>query len=170
MVLKLEDISKPRGIKRNTKRRGRGIGSGRGKTSGRGHKGAKARSGGGVYNPGFEGGQMPLIRRIPKRGFTNKFKREWSIVNISTFQKFDSIEEGAVIDKDFLCSIKIIKKKRIPFKILGKGNLSKSITVKANAFSETAKKAIEKAGGKAEVVPHIAEIKTNNEKTKSEKA
>jgi large subunit ribosomal protein L15 len=152
MVLKLEDIGKPRGVKRSSKRKGRGIGSGRGKTSGKGHKGAKARSGGGTYNPGFEGGQMPLIRRIPKRGFTNKWRKEWNIVNIGTLQNMDSIEDGAVIDKALLLGEKILKKKRLPLKVLGKGKLTKSVTVKANSFSETAKKAIEEAGGKIEVL------------------
>ncbi|MGB2601897.1 MAG: 50S ribosomal protein L15 [Candidatus Omnitrophota bacterium] len=154
MVLKLEDIGKPRGVKRSSKRKGRGIGSGRGKTSGKGHKGAKARSGGGTYNPGFEGGQMPLIRRIPKRGFTNKWRKEWNIVNIGTLQNMDSIEDGAVIDKVLLLGEKILKKKRLPLKVLGKGKLTKSVTVKANSFSETAKKAIEEAGGKIEVLAY----------------
>ncbi|MBD3426024.1 MAG: 50S ribosomal protein L15 [Candidatus Omnitrophica bacterium] len=152
MVLKLENIGKPRGVKRSRKRKGRGIGSGRGKTSGRGHKGAKSRSGGGTYNPGFEGGQMPLIRRVPKRGFTNKWKTEWNIINIGTLQNMDSVDNGAVVDKDFLLSEKILKKRRLPLKVLGKGKLSKSVTVKANAFSQSAKKAIEEAGGKTEVV------------------
>lgn len=155
MVLKLEDIGKPRGVKRSRKRKGRGIGSGRGKTSGKGHKGAKARSGGGTYNPGFEGGQMPLIRRIPKRGFTNKWKKEWNIVNIGTIEGMDSVESGAVIDKDLLVSKKILKKKRLPLKVLGKGKLTKSLTVKANSFSDTAKKAIEEAGGKVEVLEYV---------------
>ena len=152
MVLKIEDIRKPKGVKRNVKRKGRGIGSGRGKTSGRGHKGAKSRSGGGTYNPGFEGGQMPLMRRLPKRGFTNKFKREWSVINIDSLQKSDLIKDGAVIDRDFLLANRFLRKKRIPFKVLGKGALSKSITVKAHSFSVSAKSAIESAGGKTEVV------------------
>jgi len=152
-ILKIEDITKPRGNKKKGKRRGRGIGSGRGKTSGRGHKGAKARTGGGHYNPGFEGGQMPLIRRVPKRGFTNKWRREWSVINIDTLQKAGFIKDGAVVDRELLCSQKVLKKKRLPFKVLGKGSLSKSITVKANAFSESARAAIEKAGGKTEIVP-----------------
>ncbi len=151
MGLKIEDIRKPK-TRGNRKRKGRGIGSGRGKTSGKGHKGAKARSGGGTYNPGFEGGQMPLIRRLPKRGFTNKWAIEWNVVNIGTFQRADIVEDGTVVDKEFLVANRIIKKKRLPYKILGKGKLSKSITVKANSFSESAKKAIEDAGGKVEVV------------------
>ncbi len=152
MVLKVEDIRKPQCLRKNKKRKGRGIGSGRGKTSGRGHKGAKSRSGGGTYTPGFEGGQMPLVRRVPKRGFTNKFRTEWNIVNIGTLQNADSIEEGTMVDKDLLLAKRILRKKRLPFKVLGKGKLSKAITVKANSFSATAKKAIEEAGGKVEVV------------------
>ncbi|MFC1643943.1 50S ribosomal protein L15 [Candidatus Omnitrophota bacterium] len=152
MVLKIEDIKKPRGIKGKGKRKGRGIGSGRGKTSGRGHKGAKSRSGGGTYTPGFEGGQMPLVRRIPKRGFTNKFKRQWSVVNIDTLQKVDLILDGAVVDKELLLANRVLRKKHLPFKVLGKGKLSKAITVKANSFSASAKKAIEAAGGKTEVI------------------
>ncbi|MCK5450331.1 MAG: 50S ribosomal protein L15 [Candidatus Omnitrophica bacterium] len=152
MVLKVEDIRRPRGIKGKGKRKGRGIGSGKGKTSGKGHKGAKARSGGGTYNPGFEGGQMPLIRRLPKRGFTNKFGQEWSVVNVSTLQKSDKIEDGVVIDKELLLKTRILRKRALPYKILGKGKLSKTLTIKANAFSEGAIKGIEGAGGKAEIV------------------
>ena len=154
MVLKIEDIKRPGTIKGSSKRKGRGVGSGRGKTSGRGHKGAKARSGGGTYNPGFEGGQMPLIRRVPKRGFTNTFKKEWSIVNVGSLEKIRSIKAGAVIDKDFLFTNKVIRKKKLPFKVLGKGKLTKAITIKANSFSVSAKTAIEEAGGKAEVVAY----------------
>ena len=152
MVLKIENIKRPQGNKSKGKRKGRGIGSGKGKTSGRGHKGAKSRSGGGAYTPGFEGGQMPLIRRIPKRGFTNKFGQEWSIVNVGSFQKMDSIEDGAVLDKNSLLKNRLLRKRNLPFKILGKGKLSKALTVKANAFSESAKKAISDAGGKAETI------------------
>ena len=152
MGLKIEDIGRPEGIKRKGKRVGRGIGSGRGKTCGKGHKGAKARSGGGTYNPGFEGGQMPLIRRIPKRGFTNKFKKEWSLVNVGVLEAAASVTEGVVVDKDFLVKNKLLRKKKFPVKILGKGELKKNIIVKADAFSESAKKAIEDAGGKVELV------------------
>jgi len=151
MGLKIENIGKPAGLKKKGKRVGRGIGSGRGKTSGKGHKGAKARSGGGTYNPGFEGGQMPLMRRIPKRGFTNKFRKEWNIINLSTIETLERIKDGSVVDKDFLVTNKIINK-RLPLKVLGKGKLKKSVTVKANAFSKTAKQAIEEAGGKAELI------------------
>ncbi len=152
MVLKIQDIGKPKGNRRKKKRVGRGIGSGKGKTSGKGHKGAKARSGGGTYTPGFEGGQMPLVRRVPKRGFTNIFKKEWNLVNIGTLQGLGSIKDGSVVDKDFMIANRVMKKKALPVKVLGKGTLSKSITVKANAFSATAKKAIEEAGGKAEII------------------
>ena len=163
-VLKIEDITKPYGIKRKGKRKGRGIGSGRGKTSGKGHKGAKARSGGGTYTPGFEGGQMPLIRRVPKRGFTNKWRREWNIVNIDTLQKASFIKDGTVVDNELLCTNNVLKKKRLPFKVLGKGALKKAITVKANAFSEGAKTAIEKAGGKAELVARTSALQKKETK------
>jgi len=152
MVLKIQDLKKPRGLKRKKKRVGRGIGSGKGKTSGKGHKGAKARSGGGTYNPGFEGGQMPLIRRIPKRGFTNKFKKKWNVLNIGDLEGMDKVESGSVVDKDFLIKNRILRKKSLPLKILGKGELKKKITVKADAFSGAAKEAIEKAGGDAQTV------------------
>lgn len=152
MGLRIEHLTRPSKVKRAKKRRGRGIGSGLGKTSGRGHKGAKSRSGGGVYNPGFEGGQMPLVRRLPKRGFTNKFKKEWEIVNISSLQKIAPQGEGKVIDKAFLIEKRIIKKKALPVKILGKGKLTKAVTVKANAFSKGALEAIKEAGGKAETI------------------
>ncbi|MEA3489922.1 MAG: 50S ribosomal protein L15 [Candidatus Omnitrophota bacterium] len=162
MGLRLQDIRRPRS-KGNSKRKGRGVGSGRGKTSGRGHKGAKQRSGGGVYTPGFEGGQMPLVRRVPKRGFTNKFRREWSVVNIDTLQKTTLIVDGSVVDKEFLVAKKILRKKRLPFKVLGKGKLDKAITVKADAFSAGARKSIEEAGGKVEVVS----LKVKKDKTES---
>jgi len=151
MVLRIENIPRP-AIKGKGKRKGRGIGSGKGKTSGKGHKGAKARSGGGTYNPGFEGGQMPLIRKMPKRGFTNKFKKEWALVNIGKLQDMDVVADGSVVDRDFLIESGIMKSKRTPFKVLGKGTLRKVLTVRANAFSLSAKKAIEDAGGKTEIV------------------
>ena len=152
MVLKIQDLGKPRGNKRASKRLGRGIGSGKGKTSGKGHKGAKARSGGGTYNPGFEGGQMPIVRRIPKRGFTNVFKKDWNIINVATLEALKSVKDGSAVDKDFLVANKVIKKKKLPLKVLGKGTIKKAVTVKADAFSSAAKKAIEEAGGKAQVV------------------
>jgi len=159
MVLRIEDIRKPKADKKKSKRLGRGIGSGRGKTSGRGHKGAKSRSGGGIYNPGFEGGQMPLVRRVPKRGFTNKWSKKWNIINIDNFQKSKLIKNGTVVDKNFLIENKIIKKKQLPLRVLGKGKLTKSITVKAGYFSLSAKKAIEEADGKIEIVSYKESIK-----------
>jgi len=152
MTFKIQDIGRPRGNKKSSKRVGRGVGSGKGKTSGRGHKGAGQRSGGGVYNPGFEGGQMPLVRRIPKRGFTNIFKKDWNLVNTGTLEKLKAVKDGAVVDKQFLIDAKVIKKRRLPLKILGKGAINKSVTVKAEAFSGAAKKAIEDAGGKVETI------------------
>lgn len=152
MGLRIEDIRKPK-TRGNSKRKGRGIGSGRGKTSGKGHKGAKARSGGGTYNPGFEGGQMPLIRKLPKVGFTNKWKKEWSITNIGKLQNCDKIEAGSVIDKVAMLDNRIVRSRSLPVKVLGKGILKKALTVKAEAFSDSAKKAIEEAGGKVEIVP-----------------
>ena len=133
-----------------TKRLGRGTGSGLGKTSGKGHKGQNARSGGGV-RPGFEGGQMPLIRRIPKRGFNNHFTKTYSIVNLSVL---DSFETGAVVDMAVLAEKGLIKvlKDCVGLKVLGNGTLTKAITVKADRFSASAKEAIEKAGGKAEQI------------------
>jgi large subunit ribosomal protein L15 len=152
MVLQIQDLARPKGLKKKGKRVGRGIGSGKGKTSGKGHKGAKARSGGTKYNPGFEGGQMPLVRRIPKRGFTNIFKQEWNVINLANLERLEKIADGSVVDKEFLVTSKIIKKKNLKLKVLGKGILKKKLTVKADAFSPAAKEAIEKAGGKTELV------------------
>jgi large subunit ribosomal protein L15 len=152
MVVKIEHIGKPRGVEKKGKRKGRGIGSGKGKTAGRGHKGARSRSGGGVYTPGFEGGQMPLVRRVPKRGFTNVFKKDWYLINIGTLEKTGSVKAGNVVDREFLIASKLLGKKKLPVKVLGKGKLTKAITVKANAFSAGAKKAIEEAGGKIELI------------------
>lgn len=147
--MKLNNLAPAEGAKRKTKRIGRGIGSGTGKTSGKGHKGQNARSGGGV-RPGFEGGQMPLTRRLPKRGFNNFFKKEYSIVNIQDLEVF---ENGAIIDIDLLLEKGIVgKKEAYGLKVLGKGNLSKKLTVKASKYSKSASEAIEKAGGKAEVI------------------
>lgn len=146
--MKLHELGTAEGVKSRAKRVGRGIGSGHGKTSGRGHKGQKARSGGGV-RPGFEGGQMPLYRRIPKRGFTNVFKKEYSIVNLD---KLNVFEEGAVVTPEALLEAGIVKKVRDGIKILGNGDLEKSLTVKAHKFSKSAAEKIEAAGGKAEVI------------------
>lgn len=138
------------GGSKSRKRVGRGIGSGTGKTSGRGHKGQKARSGGGV-RPGFEGGQMPLFRRLPKRGFTNIFKKEYATFNVDFFNKF---EDGTVIDTDFLVEEGLLKRGEIKdgLKILGNGELKSKVTVKATKFTESAKEKIEAAGGKVEVI------------------
>lgn len=152
MVIKIGNIRRPKGLKKKGVRVGRGIGSGLGKTAGRGHKGAGQRSGAGTYNPGFEGGQMPLVRRIPKRGFTNKWRTEWNIINLGNLESSKSIEDGSTVDKQFLLEKKIISKRKLPVKILGKGKLTKALVIKADAFSAKAKEAIEKAGGKVEVV------------------
>ena len=148
--MRIDTLSPAQGAVTESKRLGRGIGSGLGKTSGKGHKGQWARSGGGV-RPGFEGGQMPLIRRIPKRGFNNHFRKVYSIVNISAFENF---ENGAVIDINALDEKGLVKivKGSVGLKVLGNGNLTKSVTVKATCFSGSAKEAIEKAGGKVETI------------------
>ena len=129
-------------------RRGRGHGSGNGKTAGKGHKGQKARSGGGV-RPGFEGGQMPLYRRLPKRGFTNRNTKEIVGINVSALERF---EEGSVVSVETLIESGIVKNPRDGVKILGNGELSKKLTVQAHAFTEGAKAKIEAAGGTAEVI------------------
>ena len=148
--MRLGNLSPAEGAVTPAKRLGRGIGSGLGKTSGKGHKGQWARSGGGV-RPGFEGGQMPLIRRIPKRGFNNHFTKTYSIVNLSILENF---ENGAVIDMAILAEKGLIKvlKDCAGLKVLGNGTLTKALTVKAERFSASAKEAIEKAGGKAEQI------------------
>ena len=148
--MRIDTLSPAQGATTTKKRLGRGIGSGLGKTSGKGHKGQWARSGGGV-RPGFEGGQMPLIRRIPKRGFNNHFRKVYSIVNLSVL---DSFEAGAVVDIAALNEKGLIKmvKDSAGLKVLGNGAITKAITVKANKFSGSAKEAIENAGGKAEEI------------------
>ncbi len=148
--MRLGELSPAIGSTTSRKRLGRGIGSGLGKTSGKGHKGQWARSGGGV-RPGFEGGQMPLIRRIPKRGFNNHFKKVYSIVNLSVLEGF---EANSVVDMDALNEKGLIKvvKGCVGLKVLGNGTLTKALTVKAAGFSASAKEAIEKAGGKAEQI------------------
>lgn len=146
--MKLHELSPAPGSVSKPYRKGRGAGSGNGKTGGRGHKGQKARSGGGV-RIGFEGGQMPLARRIPKRGFHNIFARPLSFVNVSALEKF---EDGAEVDAGALLSAGILSDCRYGVKILGNGALTKKLTVRASAFSESAKQKIEAAGGKAEVV------------------
>lgn len=146
--MKLHELSPAPGSVKDVKRIGRGHGSGQGKTAGKGHKGQKARSGGGV-RPGFEGGQTTLARRIPKRGFNNIFRTEYATVNVSDLEKF---VDGTVVDAELLKASGIIKKELDGVKILGNGELTKNLTVKAAKFTAAAKEKIEKAGGKAEVM------------------
>ena len=144
----IHELSPAEGSKKDVKRVGRGHGSGWGKTSGKGHKGQNARSGGGV-RPGFEGGQMPLARRIPKRGFNNIFAAKMATVNVSSLEIF---KEGTEVDAELLLASGLVSKIDNGVKILGNGELTKKLTVKADAFSASAKEKIEKAGGKAEVM------------------
>lgn len=146
--MKLYQLSPAEGSTKKPKRKGRGTGSGLGKTAGRGHKGQKSRSGGGV-RPGFEGGQMPLTRRIPKRGFTNVFAKVYSEVNVAQLEVF---EPDTVVTPELLKEKGIIKKINDGVKILGNGDLTKKLTVKAHKFSKAAQEKIEAAGGKAEVI------------------
>ena len=146
--MKLNELSPAMGSTHVSKRKGRGHATGNGKTAGRGHKGQKARSGGGV-RIGFEGGQMPLARRIPKRGFNNIFAKPLETVNVDALNKF---EDGAVVDAQALLDARVISKCRYGVKFLGNGDVSRKLTVKAAAFSASAKEKIEAAGGKAEVV------------------
>lgn len=147
--MKLHELKPAEGAVRDRKRKGRGTGSGLGKTAGRGSNGQKARSGGGV-RPGFEGGQMPLIRRIPKRGFTNIFKKQFNIVNVDALNIFDN---GTEVTVDLLKEKGIVKKiEKDGLKILGDGNLEKSVTIKAQKFTKAAVEKIEAAGGKVEVI------------------
>ena len=145
--MKIHELSPAPGSNREVKRIGRGHGSGNGKTAGKGHKGQKARAGRGM-RPGFEGGQMPLQRRVPKRGFHNIFRKELVGLNVSALNVF---EEGAVVDMAALKDRGLVSKAPNGVKILGNGDLSKKLTVKAAAFSGAAKEKIEAAGGKAEV-------------------
>ena len=146
--MKLNELSPAQGSAKAAWRKGRGPGSGNGKTAGKGHKGQNARSGGGV-RPGFEGGQLPLYRKLPKRGFKNRFAVNYSIVNVAALNKF---EDGAVVDMDALVAAKIVRKPLDGLKVLGNGELTKKLTVKATVFSATAKEKIEAAGGKTEEV------------------
>lgn len=145
--MKLHELSPAPGSSKEAFRKGRGAGSGNGKTAGKGHKGQKARSSGGV-RPGFEGGQMPLQRRVPKRGFVNIFATKYATINVSDLEKF---EDGAVVDAQALLESGLIKKTLGGVKVLGNGELTKKLTVNCAAFSASAKEKIEKAGGKAEV-------------------
>lgn len=146
--MKLHDLKPAVGATTAPKRLGRGTGSGLGKTSGKGHKGAKARSGGGK-GPGFEGGQIPLMRRIPKRGFTNNFRTEYVAINVERLEIF---EDGQVVTPVELIEMGVIKKIEDGVKIMGNGEITKKLTVKANKFTASAKEKIEAAGGKAEVI------------------
>ena len=145
--MKLHELSPAEGSAKANWRKGRGPGSGNGKTAGKGHKGQNARSGGGV-RPGFEGGQLPLYRKLPKRGFTNQFAKEYAIVNVEALNVF---EDGAVVDLATLMDKKIVRKANDGLKVLGNGELTRKLTVKAAIFSATAKEKIEAAGGKIEV-------------------
>lgn len=146
--MKLHELRPAPGTRKEPKRKGRGTATGQGKTAGRGQKGQTSRSGGGV-RPGFEGGQMPLQRRLPKRGFTNVFAKEYAEVNVEDLNKF---EAGTVVTPELLLEKKIIRKLMDGVKVLGNGNLEKALTVKAHKFSESAVKKIEAAGGKIEVI------------------
>ena len=144
----INELSPVAGSTHVDKRKGRGHATGNGKTAGRGHKGQKARSGGGT-RIGFEGGQMPLARRIPKRGFNNIFAKPLEAINVSALNKF---EDGAVVDAQAMLDAGILSKCVYGVKVLGNGEITKKLTVKASAFSESAKEKIEAAGGKAEVI------------------
>ncbi len=146
--MKLHELSPAAGSTKPNFRKGRGAGSGNGKTAGKGHKGQNARSGGGV-RPGFEGGQLPLYRIIPKRGFKNHFAKVYATVNVSVLEKY---EAGATVDIETLINDKVIKNRFDGLKVLAGGEITKAITVKAAVFSASAKSKIEAAGGKAEVV------------------
>ena len=147
--MKLHELSPAEGSVKEGFRKGRGAGSGNGKTAGKGHKGQNARSGGGV-RPGFEGGQLPLYRKLPKRGFNNyRFGKQYAIINVQALNKFN---DGDVVDGQALLSLGIINKLFDGVKVLGEGEISKKLTVKAAVFSAQAKEKIEAAGGKTEVV------------------
>lgn len=145
--MKLHELQPAEGSRKAPKRVGRGTGSGTGKTSARGQKGQKSRSGGGV-RPGFEGGQMPLSRRLPKRGFTNIFAKQYAVINVGDLEAFD---DGTEINVDFLKEVGFIKKTLDGLKVLGEGELTKKLTVKAAKFTKGAEEKITKAGGTAEV-------------------
>jgi large subunit ribosomal protein L15 len=146
--MKMHELAPAIGSTKEAKRIGRGHGSGNGKTAGKGHKGQKARAGHGM-RPGFEGGQMPLQRRVPKRGFNNIFAEEWATINVSALEVF---EDGATVDVQALVNNGIIKKANLPVKVLGNGKLTKKLTVKLNAYSASAAEKINAIGGKAEVI------------------
>lgn len=143
----LHELQPAPGARKRPKRKGQGIAAGQGKTAGRGHKGQKARSGGGVRR-GFEGGQMPLTRRLPKRGFVNEFRKEFAIVNVEALNRF---EDGTVVTPELLRAERLVRKP-LDIKILGNGDLKRSLVVRAHAFSQVALEKIAAAGGKAEVI------------------
>ncbi len=146
--MKLHELKPAEGSRKERNRVGRGIGSGNGKTSGKGHKGQNARSGGGV-RPGFEGGQNPLFRRLPKRGFTNINRKEYAIVNLDALNRF---EDGAEVTPALLLETGVVSNEKAGIKVLGNGTLNVKLTVKAHKFSASAKEAIENAGGTTEVI------------------
>ncbi|MEK4027318.1 MULTISPECIES: 50S ribosomal protein L15 [Bacillaceae] len=146
--MKLHELRPAEGSRKTRNRVGRGPGSGNGKTAGKGHKGQKARSGGGV-RLGFEGGQTPLFRRLPKRGFTNINRKEYAIVNLDALNRFD---EGTEVTPELLIETGVVSSEKAGIKILAKGNVEKKLTVKAHKFSSAAQEAIEAAGGKTEVI------------------
>ena len=146
--MKLHELKSAEGSRKERKRKGRGIGSGTGKTAGKGHKGQNARSGGGV-RLGFEGGQTPLFRRLPKRGFSNVNRKDYAIVNLDLLNRF---EDGTVITPALLIETGIVKNEKSGIKILAKGTVEKKLTIQAHKFSATAKEAIEAAGGTTEVI------------------
>lgn len=146
--MKLNTLSPSKNSNKNRKRLGRGVGSGNGKTAGHGHKGHKARSGGGV-RPGFEGGQMPIHRRLPKRGFTNIFKKQYALVNLADLDRF---EANSVVDETALKQSGLVKGRYDGIKLLGKGEISKPLTVNVNKASQSAQDKVVAAGGKVEVI------------------
>lgn len=146
--MKLHELKPAEGSRKNRKRLGRGISAGQGKTSGRGHKGQKARSGGGV-RPGFEGGQNPIYRRLPKRGFTNPTRKEYAVINLDTLNRF---EEGTVVTPELLRETGVVKNMKDGLKVLANGELKVKLTVKAHKFSTAAAEEIAKAGGTTEVL------------------
>jgi len=146
--MKLHELKPAEGSRKERKRLGRGIGSGQGKTAGKGHKGQNARSGGGV-RIGFEGGQTPLYRRLPKRGFTNVSRKEYAVVNLDALNRF---EEGTEVTPELLIESGVVSNEKAGIKILANGNVEKKLTVKAHKFSSAAKEAIEAAGGTTEVI------------------
>ncbi len=147
--MRLDELSPVAGSRKTRKRLGRGVGSGSGKTAGRGTKGHKSRSGGGV-RPGFEGGQMPLHRRLPKRGFSNIFKKDFAIINIRDLAKF---EKGSIVDETALIQSRLIRGRRDGIKLLGQGEIEHSLTIKVNKASKAAIEKVTRVGGKIEVLP-----------------